>query len=153
MNTFFQAKPNRKWIWQGPNGHIKNEIDYILSQNFENVKNVNVLNKIKVSDHRMVRCSVTFNLKNERRKLVRKVEVDLATLREKSGEYKLKLQNKFKALEEKEVDSIEEMNSDFADAIIESSKEVGEEKTYTHDSKLSSKTKQLLKRRSQEVKR
>ena len=31
MNTFFKKSPTRRWTWISPNGTIKNEIDYILT--------------------------------------------------------------------------------------------------------------------------
>ncbi|KAH1002177.1 hypothetical protein HUJ04_008290 [Dendroctonus ponderosae] len=39
-NTFFQKKPNRKWIWAIPDGRTFNQIDYILTKNIHIVQNV-----------------------------------------------------------------------------------------------------------------
>ena len=33
MNTFFKKTPQRKWTWRSPNGSVKNETDYILTNN------------------------------------------------------------------------------------------------------------------------
>ena len=43
MNTFFKKKPKRKWTWKSPNGETKNEIEFILANNQEVVKDVSVL--------------------------------------------------------------------------------------------------------------
>ena len=50
MNTFFMRKASRKWTWKSPNGETKNEIDFILTDRQNTVKNVAVLNKLKSSD-------------------------------------------------------------------------------------------------------
>ncbi|KAI0219981.1 Craniofacial development protein 2, partial [Lamellibrachia satsuma] len=31
MNTLFQKKIERRWTWRSPNGKMKNEIDYIMT--------------------------------------------------------------------------------------------------------------------------
>jgi len=68
MNTFFKKKPTRKWTWKSPNGETKNEIDFILSNSQENVKDVTVLSRFNTgSDHRLVRAKVKQN-KHEARK-------------------------------------------------------------------------------------
>ena len=33
MNTQFQKKAGRRWTWRSPDGHTKNEIDYIVTDN------------------------------------------------------------------------------------------------------------------------
>ena len=70
MNTFFQKSVNKRWTWRSPNHETRNEIDYILVDKHNIVKNVDVLNRVNIgSDHRMVRCKIQINIKQERRKL------------------------------------------------------------------------------------
>ena len=73
MNSFFQKKEHRRWTWISPDGQTKNEIDFIISNKKEVVTDVTVLNNCTIgSDHRMVRATVSIDLKRERSKMVRK---------------------------------------------------------------------------------
>ena len=38
MNTFFDPKTNKKWTWKSPNGETKIEIDFILTNKLNTVK-------------------------------------------------------------------------------------------------------------------
>lgn len=40
MNSFFKKKQQDRWIWRSPNGKVKNEIDYILSERMHVMKDV-----------------------------------------------------------------------------------------------------------------
>lgn len=60
MNTFFKKNNRQRWTWKSPDGHTKNEIDYILTNLPRNVNNIQVLNITYPSDHRPVRA--VFNL-------------------------------------------------------------------------------------------
>ncbi len=72
-NTFFKKNPKRIWTWRGPDNRIKNEIDYILTDNLKLINDVSTLNQINVgSDHKMLRCRVEINTKYEREKKLRK---------------------------------------------------------------------------------
>ena len=44
MNTFFDHKVSKKWMWKRQNGKTKNEIDFILTYKLNSVKNVAVFN-------------------------------------------------------------------------------------------------------------
>ncbi|XP_047991475.1 craniofacial development protein 2-like [Leguminivora glycinivorella] len=44
LNTYYKKRPSCKWTWRSPNGKIKNEIDYILSNQPTMFLNVEVLN-------------------------------------------------------------------------------------------------------------
>ena len=68
MNKFYNSKANKEWTWDS---ETKNEIYIILIIKLNKVKNVAVLNKFKSSDHSIVRCKVTLNLKRVREKLFR----------------------------------------------------------------------------------
>ena len=147
MNTFFQKRESRKWTWRGPNGTTKNEIDFILTDKPKIVKDVSVLNKVNTgSDHRMVRCKVTLDLKQERNKLVRSVKPNLCKLKERTEEFSLAIQNRYSQLEESD-ESIEEMNDNFTKIVIEESLRVAGKFGKNTRSKLSEETKDLLKKR------
>ncbi|XP_045466606.1 craniofacial development protein 2-like [Harmonia axyridis] len=45
MNSFFYNKLNRRWTWKGPYSRTKNEIDFIIADNRNTVKDVSVLNR------------------------------------------------------------------------------------------------------------
>ena len=52
MNSAFQKRAGRKWTWRSPNEETKNEIDFIITDNFNIVKDVTVINKVNIgSDH------------------------------------------------------------------------------------------------------
>lgn len=73
MNSFFKKKAHRRWTWESPDGRTKNEIDFIITDKRQIVKDVTVLNTCRTgSDHRMVRCKVQMELDRERYKLIRK---------------------------------------------------------------------------------
>ncbi|KAI5706767.1 hypothetical protein M8J75_011119 [Diaphorina citri] len=73
MNTFFKKQTQRKWTWRSPNHEIRNEIDFILANKMETIKDVTVLNRFNTgSDHRLVRAKLAIDLRQERRKLIRK---------------------------------------------------------------------------------
>ena len=70
MNTYYKKKKNRRWTWRSPNFETFNEIDYVLVDKNNIVKNFEVLNKVNVdSDHRMIRCKVQIDSKQERKRL------------------------------------------------------------------------------------
>ena len=74
MNTQFQKKAGRTWTRRSPDGHTRNEIDYIMTDKPSMVTDVTVINRINIgSDHRMVLMgSITLNTRAERRKLLNK---------------------------------------------------------------------------------
>ena len=73
MNTQFQKKADRRWIWRSPDGNTKNEIDYIMTDKPSMVTDVTVINRVNIgSDHRMVMGSITLNTRAERWKLLNK---------------------------------------------------------------------------------
>lgn len=100
-NSFFQKRFHRKWTWKSPNGSTS-EIDYILSNNINNINDCSVLNNFNTgSDHRMVRCKFRANIKLERSKLVKRAKprVDLMKLRHNKTSFQLELHNKFSTLQ------------------------------------------------------
>ena len=54
MNSMFQ-KIARRWKWKSPNDVTKAEIDYILTNRWDVVTDVTVINQVNIgSDHRKV---------------------------------------------------------------------------------------------------
>ena len=65
MNTFF--KKRRKWTWRSPDFEYFNEIDYILTNRPDIVKDVKVTTRVDMgSDHRMVLCKLIVQSGGER---------------------------------------------------------------------------------------
>ncbi|CAB3228197.1 unnamed protein product [Arctia plantaginis] len=74
LNTFYNKKISRKWTWISPNGSYKNEVDYILSNNFRVFKNISIINQLNFnSDHRMVRATIRGTRIKRNRRLQNKV--------------------------------------------------------------------------------
>lgn len=67
MNTFFKKNIKQRWTWRSPNGKIKNEIDYILTNLHRNIYNIQVLNVTYPSDHRPVRAALNILPKTKSR--------------------------------------------------------------------------------------
>lgn len=56
MNSYYNKKINRKWTWVSPNGMIRNEIDYIVTNRPRLFSNIEVVNKFNYNtDHRLLR--------------------------------------------------------------------------------------------------
>lgn len=69
-NTFFRKRPKDKWTWRSPDGTVKNEIDYILCDNIQVIKDVEVIKNLNFNtDHRMVRSTIQVKRKHIRNKL------------------------------------------------------------------------------------
>ena len=153
MNTFFCKRRNRKWTWKSPDGKTKNEIDFILSDNPGIVQDVEVLGKIRSSDHRMVRCKIRLDLKRERGKLVKSRKLSIISVRERTQEFKITLQNKLALLPEDKV-SVDELNYNITKSqqsnsqqATESAVSVGEVELRKEPGKLSKQTKDLIAKR------
>lgn len=59
-NSFFRKPQHMKWTWHSPDGKTKNEIDYILCDRLQDIKDIQVESNLKFStDHRMVKASIT----------------------------------------------------------------------------------------------
>ena len=76
-------------------------IDYIIITKENTIKDVTVINRVKESDHRLLRCKVNFGIKIERAKLTKGkngFRVNKAILKNKQDVFQLELRNKFQAL-------------------------------------------------------
>lgn len=104
MNPLFE-KNQIRWTWRSPNYETFNEIDYIMADKHQNVKNGEAMNQDNFgSDHRMVRCRVQIDTKRERRRLfyhnpVLPLNVD---------KFRIKLKNRHSTLEEETDGNINE---------------------------------------------
>uniref|UniRef100_A0A914UST4 Reverse transcriptase domain-containing protein n=1 Tax=Plectus sambesii TaxID=2011161 RepID=A0A914UST4_9BILA len=70
-NTFFQKRAGRRWTWISPNGEMKNEINFILTNRLQIVQDVTVIGKAfsTGSDHRLVRARIILDSKMEKKAL------------------------------------------------------------------------------------
>lgn len=112
LNTFFQKKDQRKWTWRSPDGRVKNEIDFILSNNKNICRDTSVLNRFNTgSDHRLVRADIQINTKIERKKLLTKnifPTRDVLSLNKETYQEELRKKLNPLALQDKNVDEITE---------------------------------------------
>ena len=96
-NTQFQKKAGRRWTLRSPDGHTRNEIDYIMTDKPSMVTDVTIINRINIeSDHMMVMGSITLNTRAERRKLLNKntrTRVDTQMIGTKKNTFQLELKN------------------------------------------------------------
>ncbi|CAH2228413.1 jg2166 [Pararge aegeria aegeria] len=68
LNTFFKKKEKRKWTWRSPDGSTKNEIDFILSNLKNSISNIEIIDLLFSSDHRLVRATVRLQIPKKSRK-------------------------------------------------------------------------------------
>ena len=121
MNTQFQKKAGRRWTRRSPDGHTRNEIDYIMTDKPSMVTDVTVINCINIgSDHVTVMGSITLNTRAERRKLLNKntrTRVDTQMIGTKNM-FQLELKNRFTPLEEH--DDMDSLNKNMTEMIQQS---------------------------------
>lgn len=61
INTCFKKKPGKRWTGRSPDGKIKTEIDYILSNVPKLFQDISSMNLNYPSDHRILRARVKLN--------------------------------------------------------------------------------------------
>ncbi|XP_026324988.1 craniofacial development protein 2-like [Hyposmocoma kahamanoa] len=99
MNTFFQKRETRKWIWVHPGGTMRNEIDYVISSHKHVVTDVSVLSSFKAgSDHRLVRARLRFDFNSERTKMIK------TTSKRDQDSFQIDLKNRFECIDELNLD-------------------------------------------------
>ena len=129
MNTNFQKKAGRRWIWRSLDGHTKNEIDYIMTGKSSMVTDVTVINRINIgSDH-------------QRRKLLNKntrTRVDTQMIGTKKNMFQLELKNRFTALEEH--DEMDSLNKNLTEMIQQSAISIAKQTKKQTKLKISSPT-------------
>ena len=153
MNTQFQKKQGRRWTWRSPDGHIRNEIDYTMTEKPSMVTDVTVINRINIgSDHRMVMGSITLNSRAERRKLLNKntrTRVDTQMIGTKKNTFQLELKNRFTALEEH--DDMDSLNKNMTEMIQQSAMSIAKQTNKQKKPKISSPTRALMKKRREMI--
>ena len=149
MNTQFQKKAGRSWTWRSPDGHTKNEIDYIVTDKASMVTDMTDINRITIgSDHRMVMGSITRNTRAARRKLLNKntrTRVDTLMIETKKNMFQLELKNRFIALEEH--DDMDSLNKNMTEMIQQSAMSIAKQTKKQKKPKISSRTRVLMKKR------
>ena len=131
MNTLFQKKIERRWIWRSPDGKTKNEIEYIMTDNPNMITDVRVINRINIgSDHRMLMSNIRLDTKAERKKLLRKKKppkVDTREIGIKRNEFQLELKNRITALQEQ--DDIDTLNENITEMIQQTATSIAKQNT------------------------
>ena len=113
------------------------------------IKDVTVMNRVKGSDHRLLRCKVNFGIKIERAKLTKGkngFRVNKAILKEKQDVFQLELRNKFQALAST-CEDIDSFNCNLVTIVKESAKKVAGNKKSSKIDKISEQTRQMLQKR------
>ena len=149
MKTQFQKKAGRRWTWRSPDGHTRNEIDYIMTDKPSMVTDVTVINRINIgSDHRMVVGSITLNTRAERGKLLNKntrTRVDTQMIGTKKNTFQLELKNRFTALEEH--DDMDSLNKNMTEMIQQSAMSIAKQTKKQKKPKMASPSIALMKKR------
>ena len=153
MNTPFQKKAGRRWIYRSPDGHTKNEIDYIMTDKPSMVTDVTVINRVNIgSDHRIVMDSITQNTRAERRKLLNnntRTRVDTQMIGTKKNTFQLELKNRFTALEEH--DDMDSLHENMTEMIQQSAMSIAKQTKKQKKPKISSPTRALMKKRREMI--
>ena len=148
-NSKFPKKSSRKWTWKSPDGSVKNEIDFIMTNKSNTIEDLTVLNRVTIgSDHRLVRCKVNFNTRIERAKLVKptKSRIDYQQLKAQQSMFQLELSNRFAALTI-ENDDIDKYNHDLVAIVKNTANSIAKKKKTNRTDKISEATKAMLKKR------
>lgn len=73
LNSFFKKNTNKKWTWISPDGNVKNEIDFIISNKPQFFKDVDTINEFNFNtNHRMVRGKIYLKKPKKRRQCIKK---------------------------------------------------------------------------------
>lgn len=132
MNKFFRKRENRKWTWKGTNSETKDDIDYILTGTPSVLHNVQVIGRVKTSDHRMVRSRIHLDLGKER---MRMFKPNMPPVGSKVEEFRLLLENnKFSVFNGS--NNLDTATSRSTNAVIQSAVAVGGIQTKLYESKL-----------------
>ena len=126
MNTFFQHRSVHKKTWKSPNGTIQNEIDFIcMNKRWKTaVNDVRTFRGADVgSDHHLIKAKIKIKLKKiKHQEKIKPFAIEKLKSKRVEDEYKIKLRNRFQALEEK--DNIDENWDLFKQAVLTTAEEV-----------------------------
>lgn len=149
LNSFFKKRDCRKWTWESPNGHTKNEIDFIMARDRNIVLDIDVINKFEFdSDHRILRAKLKLDQKLERAKWIRNFVVPGEKILQRSEEFELNLKNRFSVLNEIEELSINDTYEKMKVSIQETTKQMQFQKM-KKPKKITDQTEALIKRREE----
>lgn len=134
MNAFFKKTMQQEVYMENPKWRNKEwntlflleiqtwlrkyEIDFILTENPEIVKDVTALSKLKSSDHRIVNGKVGICLRKERKSLINKRQPNTIAVKEKTDEFIIKIQNVFSVLSDEMEDDMEEAHNRLTKVVI-----------------------------------
>ena len=118
------------------------------------ITDVRIIIRINIgSDHRMLMSNIRLDTKAERTKLLRKKKppkVDTREILIKKNEFQLELKNRFTAL--KELDDIDTINENITEMIQQTATSIAKQNTKRDNSRLSTQTRALMKKRREMVK-
>ena len=148
-NSKYKKKDSRKWTWKSPDGYVKNEIDFIMTNKEDTIEDLTVVSRVNTgSDHRLVRARLNFRTKIEQAKLVKTQtsKIDYKVLNAQQNLFQLELHNKFKELQVSE-DDIESYNQDIITIVNDAAKTIASRKKSIKIDKISDSTKDMLRKR------
>ena len=148
LNTFYKKPLQRKWTWISPDKNVKNEIDFILSNNRKICKDVSVINRVHTgSDHRLVRAHVKINIKLERNKLIKQQRYPVnKELIENKDQYQKELNSRLDTNQLPDMD-INQLNEKITHSIQTSTKKICSKKRKTTNGKITPSTMHLIRER------
>lgn len=143
MNSFFKKKLHRRWTWVSPGGKTKNEIDFFITRQKRNVRDVTVLNKFCIGSHRAVKATVKINLKNTSAKMVSKKKTVRWSTPESTADYEKCVTM---GIKHQQLTNIETLNDTVKEALITAQKQHCK-KPISKEEKLSKNTRELIMER------
>lgn len=152
INTYFKKSSNRRWTWISPDSKTKNEIDFILSNQPNNITNFEVLSKVKFpSDHRLLRVSIKISKPKKSRKAFKTLPKPPTTDKEISNYLENLHENTTKYLPFLQTTNEVQAYYNKIEEIITTSLKIKEENKKTRKTSdiLSENTLQLINRRSE----
>ena len=134
---------------ESPDGSVKNEIDFIMTNKENTIEDLPVINRVNTgSDHRLVRARFYFRTRIERAKLVKTQtsKIDYKVLNAHQNLFQLELQNKFKELQVSD-DDIESYNQHIIATVNDTARVIANSRKPIKVDKISESTKVMLRRR------
>ena len=99
MNSYFNKKSSRKWTWISPNGKVKNEIDFIITNKPKLFTDVGAINQLEFNtDHRMLRGTLSTTYVKKSRKFLTSTRGIVKLPDTVSSSLKLTLQDKIQQI-------------------------------------------------------
>ena len=148
-NSKYKKREKRKWTWKSPDGSVKNEIDFIMTNKENTIEDLSVVSRVNTgSDHRLVRAKFNFKTNIERAKLVKakSPKIDYKLLNTHQDLFQIQLQNKFSELKIS-YDDIESYNREIVTIVNEAARIIASSKRTIKIDKISESTKDMLRKR------